>query len=268
MKVSSFISFLKVPELELPLEQFPFASFSTSKMATEGVVPDLPTDKMLGKQAEYIFEQWLKHSQRFQIIAATIQIQGATETLGELDYIVTDTKTSSTLHIELACKFYLLDETLGNSTTLQWIGPNRKDRLRDKLQKMKTRQFPLLYRQETASVLREFQVVVSNVQQHYCLKAFLFVPKAFRHHELPKYFQNCLAGYYISFNQLKAEADEKALYVLPQKKEWLLPPEKMTRWVSFSEAHKQINNSITEKRSPLIYKKRNGTIEKFFVVWW
>ncbi|WP_432413031.1 DUF1853 family protein [Rasiella sp. SM2506] len=268
LKTSPFIYFLKTPELKLPTKEFSFTPFSISEISTEIVPFDFPTEKMLGKQAEFIFESWLEHSQRFQLIAANIQIQGATQTMGELDYIVTDTETNSTLHIELACKFYLLDERLGKTILEQWIGPNKKDRLVDKLEKMKTKQFPLLYREETASSLSKFQLDSSVIQQQYCLKAFLFVPKGFHPHTFPKYFQACLTGFYIHGTELDSEKDENALYTLPQKKEWLLPPEGLRPWISFSEAKKHIKNALAEKRAPLVYKKTDVSIEKFFVVWW
>jgi hypothetical protein len=268
LKTLFIFYFLNAPELKLPADEFPFSSFAASELVSEKFLFDFPTEKIIGKQAETIFESWLKHSKRFQLVAANIQIQGAMETLGELDYIVIDNKTDSTLHIELACKFYLLDETLGKQVLEHWIGPNRKDRLVDKLDKMKTKQFPLLHREETVSVLNEFELDISAVQQQYCLKAFLFIPKGFHQHKLPKHFQECLVGFYIHWAELDAENDKTALYVLPQKKEWLLPPESLTNWVPFSEAKESVKDLIAEKRSPLVYKKVNGCIEKFFVVWW
>lgn len=268
LKAPPIFYFLNAPELKLPRGEFPFTPFVTSEIITEISSFDFPAKKMLGKQAEVIFENWLMHSQRYQLLAANIQIQGATETLGELDYIVTDTETDGFLHIELACKFYLLDETLGQYISEQWIGPNRKDMLVDKLTKMKAKQFPLLHREETALALNEFQLDFSAIKQQYCLKAFLFVPKKFQLQKLPKYFQNCLTGFYIHWAELDSEKDEDALYALPQKKEWLLPPESLTTWLSYSEAKEAIKNSIDEKRSPLVYKKIGGLLAQFFVVWW
>ena len=268
MKIAPFYYFLKAPVLKLPAAQFPFAPFATSESKPSSFELDFPSQLMLGKQAEAIFESWLQHSQRFQILGANIQIQGAQETLGELDYIVQDTESDAILHIELACKFYLLDETLSQHISGQWIGPNRKDRLVDKLTKMKTKQFPLLDCEETALALSKFQVDIAAVQQQYCLKAFLFVPKRFQQDKLPKYFQECLAGFSIHWTELDSEKDETALYALPQKKEWLLPQENLTNWVPFSKAKEAIKISIAEKRSPLVYKKTQGLLEKFFVVWW
>jgi uncharacterized protein len=268
LKTSNFYYFLKAPVLKLPTEQFPFSYFETLTTESFSETTDFPSQLMLGKQAEYIFENYLKQSQRYEICRANIQVQGAQETLGELDYLVTDTKTAATLHIELACKFYLLDENLGTPIMEQWIGPNRKDKLADKLEKIQARQFPLLQREETVSLLADSDLEISKIAQHYCMKAFLFVPKYYGIQKLPKYFQECLTGYYLNISQLAAEKEVTALYALPQKKEWLLPPENLTNWIPFSEVKKHITAAIAEKRSPLVYKKLNGGIEKFFVVWW
>ncbi|RDK84770.1 DUF1853 family protein [Marinirhabdus gelatinilytica] len=258
--------FLKAPLLKLPRAEFPFPFFEISEIKGHSIA--FPSEKMLGKQAEFLFESWLNHSQRYQEIAKNIQIQGATETLGELDYIVRDTETKQTLHIELACKFYLLDETLGKHTTQQWIGPNRKDTLVDKLTKMETKQFPLLHRRETVQTLEHFSINISNIQQQYCIKAFVFVPKGYAVQNLPRHFQDCVVGHYISESEFKTEKDTSARYTLPQKREWLLPPESLDNWMSFQEAKTVISQSISEKRSPLVYKKIGGTLERFFVVWW
>ncbi len=145
---------------------------------------------------------------------------------------------------------------------------NRKDRLADKLEKMKTKQFPLIYEAASASVFEALQLDVSAIKQHYCLKAFLFIPKKFQQHALPKEYRECLAGHYIKWTELDSEKNSTALYALPQKKEWLLPPKSITNWLSYPEAKEAIKNSIAEKRSPLVYKKGVGGIEKFFVVWW
>jgi hypothetical protein len=88
-------------------------------------------------QAEACFEAYLKQSKYFELLAANLQIHGEKETLGELDYIALNLKTDEVVHIELACKFYLYNEARGNTEAQKWIGPNRKDSLYEKLEKVK-----------------------------------------------------------------------------------------------------------------------------------
>lgn len=260
--------FLTAPELILPVDEFAFAHFMASELAIEPFLYEFPTEKMLGKQAEYLFEEFIRASKRYELIASNIQIQGITETIGELDYIVFDTKTNKHLHIELACKFYVLDKSLGPDTLSQCIGPNRKDRLVDKLEKLTTKQFPLLYRSETASFFKDLNLNVQDMEQQLCLKVFLFVPTAMHKEMLPQPYQNCIAGRYIKFDSFDLEATNTALYAFPQKKEWLLPPAYLTDWMTFSEAKEEISIAIRNKRSPLVYIKSKKVIQKLFVLWW
>lgn len=216
-------------------------------------------------QAEACFETYLKESKNFELLAANLQIHGDKETLGELDYIVQNLKTEKIVHIELACKFYLYDENAGASKEEKWIGPNRKDSLFDKLEKVKLKQFPLLHTAETIQKLAELGIAKPSSQE-LCLKAFLFLPKKMAAETLTQPFQNCIVGHYIKPTDL--EEDETALYAIPNKKEWLLPANTLTNWHSFSEIKQLIDEQLKINKSPLIYKKTPHKMEHFFVVWW
>ncbi len=216
-------------------------------------------------QAEACFEAYLKSSKNFELLAANLQIQGKKQTLGELDYIVRNLKTKKVIHIELACKFYLYDENAGALEEQKWIGPNRKDSLFDKLEKVKLKQFPLLHAAETIQKLTELGIAIPSSQE-LCLKAFLFLPKKMSAEKFPKNIKECVVGHYIKPTDL--EEDEKAVYAIPIKKEWLLPIEFITTWHSFSEVKKEIELQLQNKKSPLIYKKTPHKMERFFVVWW
>ncbi len=222
---------------------------------------------MLGKQAECCFEYYLKQSSRYDLMAANLQIQGVDQTLGELDYIVFDQKKKCTLHIELACKFYLYDPSVLNDREANWIGANRKDTLTEKLDKLIDKQFPLLYNDQTKLKLKELDIWVNTIEQQLCLKAFLFIPKGHRKNDFSETIRNCISGYWTSFSEFVSERKE-ALYVVPKKKEWLLPPEKFEKWHVLSEVKATIGASINTKKSLLVYKKTKNKIERLFVVWW
>lgn len=222
---------------------------------------------MIGKQAEFCFEHYLKTSQRYKLLATTIQIQGATETLGELDYLVYDFKSKQTLHIELTCKFYVYDTLHGSTVISNWIGPNKKDTLREKITKLKDKQFPLLYKQETKEELNSLGIKATSIVQKVCFKAFLFIPKRLNKKDFSKEYSTCIIGYWISYSEFIAET-ETSLYALPKKKEWLVAPENSVEWLSFAEAQERIKEQLEQKKSPLVYKKDDTSIERFFVVWW
>jgi len=50
---------------------------------------------MLGRQAEAIFESIIKESKSYKLLAANIQIQSPTKTIGELDYLLEQRKTKT-----------------------------------------------------------------------------------------------------------------------------------------------------------------------------
>ncbi len=244
------------------------SSFESSKdEVLNSLTLDLPDNLMLGKQAEYYFENYLRHSLRYKLLAANIQVQGRHQTIGELDYLVFDRVNQRTLHIELACKFYLYDPKLEDSHIAKWIGPNRKDTLNEKLGKLTAKQFPLLYKEETKSSIQELKIEIETVKQQLCLKAFLFIPKNYSQKSIDANFVDCVVGYWVTFSEFLSE-DKEILYAIPKKKQWLLPAEKIEEWVLFSEAKTIIEENLNAKKAPLVYKKVKGTIVKFFIVWW
>lgn len=245
---------------------YPFENFEfLDEEISEGEFR-FPKNSVLGMQAEACFEAYLKRSKNYKLLIGNLQVHGEKETLGELDYIVQNLKTNKVIHIELACKFYLYDVSAGASEEEKWIGPNRKDRLYDKLEKVKLKQFPLLRKPETIDKLEELEIEIPTTQV-LCLKAFLFLPKKMQSTEFSSNYVACIVGYWIKHQDFNEE-DETASYAIPTKKEWLLPLESIKAWHSFSEVKKEVTRQIQNKKSPLIYKKTLNKTERFFVVWW
>ncbi len=232
-----------------------------------------PKDGVLGKQAEACFEAYLNQSEAFQLLAANLQIHTSPslsnpsekKTLGELDYIVRNLKTENVIHIELACKFYLYENAADISETEKWIGPNRKDSLFDKLEKLRQKQFPLLNRLETLQKLELLGIPKPTLQQ-LCFKGFLFIPKNVNRESFPKNIQDCIVGHYIKSAEFREEA--MAQYAIPSKKAWLLPINATTQWHSISEIKPVIDAQLKLKKSPLLYKKTPQNVERFFITWW
>tara|TARA_B110000211_G_scaffold42925_1_gene44812 strand:- start:109 stop:924 length:816 start_codon:yes stop_codon:yes gene_type:complete len=261
-------NFLKAPDFVISSEEYGFIPFQISPFKTTPKEPfTFPYNIIIGKQAEYCFAYYLKHSKRYNLIASNIQINGAAETIGELDYLVFDSKTKATLHVELACKFYLFDSNSDEPITNNWIGPNRKDRLKKKLDKLKLKQFPLIRRKETQGILKELQIDVNTIKQQLCLKAFLFLRKGTSRHEFSKNYQACIVGYWLPYSEFICE-DETALYAVPKKKEWLLPTEHIQEWFGFSDVKTILKTQIENNQSVLVYKKVGSQTVQFFVVWW
>ena len=65
-----------------------------------------------------------------------VQIIEDKKTIGEIDFIIENITTKQLIHMELAYKFYLFDPTISSETVNNWIGPNRNDSLKEKLEKL------------------------------------------------------------------------------------------------------------------------------------
>lgn len=268
-------SFIKSPQLKISSERYPFNNFSFIKEKIDSSKFILSVNSVLGKQAESIFEYYIKNSENFKLLIANLQIysssslknsQDKKQTIGELDYIVRSLKTNKVIHIELACKFYLYDLSAGFLEEEKWIGPNRNDSLYDKLEKIKSKQFPLINRRETIQAISKSRIEFPT-KQELCLKAFLFIPKGMDKNIFPKNYKKCIVGYWIKSTDFTNE-DSEALFAIPNKKEWIIPYQQIQHWYNFKDIKTKIKKQIDNKRTVLIYKNISNQIEYLFVVWW
>ena len=259
-------SFITAPDLKINSEEYPFECFDFQEEIITGSEFQFPTNSIIGLQAEACFEAYIIHSRRYKLLSSNLQIPGKKETLGELDYIVQNLKTKEIVHIELACKFYLYDKNIITTEESKWIGPNRKDSLYDKLQKIRSKQFPLITANETIEKLESLGINIPT-RQELCLKAYLFVPKEIDINSFSKKYQDCIVGHWMRQSDF-VEEDADFKYAIPNKKEWILPYDYIITWLSFDEIQSEVNKQIQNQKSLLIYKSTSKIIERFFVVWW
>ncbi len=218
----------------------------------------------LGQLAEqFVFNQ-IEDSKGIDLIAENIQIKIDRRTLGELDAIIQ--KDKLLIHLEIVYKFYVYDPSQGASEIERWIGPNRKDSLKEKLAKLKTKQFPLLYHESTVEFMNELEIDVKNLEQQVLFKAQLFTPYtntiAF---ELlnPK----CVQGFYIHKQDLNRF--EANLFYIPTKYDWMLDPNDTVEWQSLVDFRIAADVWLSQQYSPLFWMKTpEGILQKGFLVWW
>ncbi len=123
-----------------------------------------PTPR-LGKYFENLVAYWLASSQQFDLLARNVQIRNATQTLGELDFLVKNRSTGRVSHWEVAVKFYL---RLGAAESLlSWHGPNKRDTLGRKITHLIEQQARRTNHPTTQDLLATKGIVVDDV--------FLFV---------------------------------------------------------------------------------------------
>lgn len=256
--------FLKTPFLWINDAVYNLDQFKiTSKFNKIEVVLD---EKLrLGKYVEQLVSFELSQQNNISVLAENIQIQDGKITLGELDCLLL--RNNEPIHLEIIYKFYLYDAFVGESEIDHFIGPNRKDSLKEKLTKLKEKQLPLLYSNTCKPYLDELDLIVENITQQVYFKAQLFLPFSNKHIELKTLNTNCVAGFYINQNELNQFIDCK--FYIPNKKDWLILPHTNVSWLNFNVFETATQDYFEQKFSALCWIKfNNGELKKLFLVWW
>jgi hypothetical protein len=219
----------------------------------------------LGKLVERFVKNEFEQIPSIKILAENIQIQRDKITVGEIDCIIQ--KQEIPIHIEVVYKFYLYDETVGDTELAHWVGPNKRDSLIKKLTKLKEKQLPLIFRSETTSLIKKLNIEIVNLEQKVLFKAQLFIPFNKRKKNFKLINNECVIGFYIPFNKLLEFKNYK--FYIPTKVNWLQKIQIQSNWKTYQQILPQIKNFIEKETSPLCWVKQpNGEVFKFFIVWW
>ena len=251
------------------LQQFEFPKYSFPEaIDLQKALPGLETNYVLGKRMERFFEFLLNCSTNIKVLKSNIQIQQEKITLGEIDFLAKDIFLDQNHHIELVYKFYVYDPSYENELE-RWIGPNRKDSLLQKIEKLKQRQFPILFNVEAKEHLSLLNLKAEDLTQSVCFKASLFIPKGIQFKQSLQLNENCISGIWLHFEEFTSEEYSGYNYYIPKKQDWSVQPEFSENWFSYSEIKKEILVQHKTKKSPLVWiKKNNFEFERMFVVWW
>lgn len=224
----------------------------------------IPERLRLGKRVEYLALSNLSQQSQVKLIAHNIQIQREHLTLGELDCILKLKKQP--IHLEIVYKFYLYVPEHGKGLGA-WIGPNKKDSLIEKLNRLNNHQLPLLYQPECVDYLKSKQIDINNIAQRVLFKAQLFLPEDSEPISFEGLNEACVAGRYIHYVLFNKFKDCK--FFIPHKYDWLVIPHSNMDWVIYEKAIFNIKEFIDREFSPLVWiKHSNGVIQKYFIIWW
>ncbi len=249
------------------LEQFDFKKLSISSSMPKRVEIAIRENEVLGKRIESFFEYCITASQRYKIIAKNLQVFKDRITIGELDFIILDLRKKEVLHIELIYKFYVYDPDT-ESELNRWIGPNRKDSLLEKIDKLKNKQLPLLFKSETRPILENLKIE-QNIKQQVCFLGNLFVPLSYLNKSLPLLNNKCIVGYWINFEEFISQVYGSHQFHIPTKQEWIIKPQDCNIWLPFDNIYDEVQLHYKQKKSPLLWMKRGeNSYDRFFVVWW
>ncbi len=228
----------------------------------------VPDNLSLGRRIERFFEFYMNQSKNYDLIKSNIQIIKDKETLGELDFLLYDKRAKKYLHIEQIYKFYLYNPSLPNEID-RYIGPNQNDTLAKKLTKLKNKQLPLLFKDETKKYLNGINT--NTIEQKVCFKGNIYVPMSFQNKNIPIINNSCIKGFYINYEEfLKQKHFKEYEYFLPKRNDWIIDSNTNDIWKTFDEIVGGIGLLLNHRKSPLVWlkeKKENKT-QSFFITWW
>ena len=260
-----YLGFLatEMPTLTKSFSKEPFKiSFGNLRAAPSNV----PSRIVLGKRAEHFLKQALSQSEEYDLLASGIQLISEGVTQGELDFLIYSPLDNEYYHVEMAYKLYLFDESasyeLGN-----WVGPNRRDSLKLKLEKLQNSQFPKLYAPVAKMYLEELSIDPDVVVQKLYMPMQLFTP--YRSGMELSEMNTAPEGEWLSSDHFLKENWDGYLFFVPEKQDWFVNPNHGEIWFELDEVLPEIAEKLAIMRSPMVWVKMpSGLSKKLFITFW
>lgn len=219
---------------------------------------------------EYLMEAALQEDPNYGIIAKNLQIIPGKITLGELDFLIRDIQLKEIIHLEMAYKFYLFDERISDDWSKCWVGTDRGDSLYLKLEKLRFKQLPLLWRAETQLYLDDLKIDRAQLRQCISLKGQLFLPQD--KDLLPDQELNpaALAGNWMRKSDFLNWEDRDCLFYIPKKYRWIesLREEQVT-WFSYEQTLEDLDDFLQQHYASMLWlKPKTGQLKRLMIVNW
>ncbi len=248
--------------------QFGLQQFKMPEVdAVTDISIQIPARLRLGHQMEYVFKHLIDLSNKFEVRHNNINVEEGKLRIGELDFILKEKNSNKHLHVELAYKFYIINPEI-SQPIYRLMGPNKRDMFYTKLDKLKEKQFPLLFHNSLQQYWQPDGIEPSEVLQQCCFKAQLFQPYGQKVSIRPLN-TDCITGSWIRFDDFKTSEFQSYEYYIPYKIQWVIAPNENVEWMSHYEILLEVNLRLLKENAPMLWvKPPSGEIKKLFVVWW
>lgn len=229
---------------------------------------EIPSNLRLGHQMEFVFKHLIHNSGHYQIVGSNLLVEEGKTRIGELDFILKNTSTKKFVHVELAYKFYIINPEI-SEPIFRLMGPNKRDMFYTKLEKLKEKQFPLLYHHSLSKFWKVFDCRPIDVPQQCCFKAQLFLPYGKKNVGIRPLNKQCIAGNWIRFDDFNSKDFHNARFYIPKKIEWVIAARENVDWMSHYETLMEVNLRMVSQNAPMLWVNwPNHALQKLFVVWW
>ncbi len=227
---------------------------------------NMPSRIVLGKRAEHFLQQALSQSKEYDLLASGIQLISDGITQGELDFLIYSHLDDKCYHVEMAYKLYLFDESASHESG-NWVGPNRRDSLKLKLEKLQNSQFPKFYSPVAKKYLEELSIDSDAVVQKLYMPMQLFIP--YRSGMELSEMHTAPDGEWLSIGHFLKESWDRYLFFVPEKQDWFVNPKHGEIWLELDEVLPQIFEKLAIMRSPMVWMKMpSGFSKKLFITFW
>ena len=181
---------------------------------------------LLGIYFESLLAFWIAHLSDSELLARNLVVGEPGLQIGEFDLLFKDKGRDQIIHWEAAVKFYL---RYGESD-YQWLGPNPRDSLQQKLNKVFNRQLRLSEHAQAQQVLQAELGRAQVISQAF-IKGYLFYPYATGWQTSnaisPGVSSQHLRGWWCRHDEmvvrLRQQMDNTRRWLLPPRLEWLAP---------------------------------------------
>lgn len=112
----------------------------------------------LGIYFEQLIHFWLNIHPDYEVIHNNLILSADKLTLGEMDFVIKDA-TGRVIHLEVAVKFFL---QINNQQQSHWLGPNLKDRLDLKVNKLLSQQIELSNKALAKTELQKLDIAIDE----------------------------------------------------------------------------------------------------------
>lgn len=187
--------------------------FRSQTVETEQLPQEPPEHFRLGIHFEKLYQHWLQHHPEFELLAANLQVQGETRTLGEFDLLAKSNNVAE--HWELAVKFYINFQNSENPS--MWFGPDPNDTLAGKIERLENHQLGLSNTNEARALLNHRGIKLDRTRG--VVKGRLYHPWQKKVSPPDIVNPEHLSGWWLAEEDLKELRGYSAAYL--SKKYWL-----------------------------------------------
>lgn len=175
---------------------------------------------LLGKRFEALVAFWLHDQQELQLLHHGVQLRTGDKTVGEADFILFNKETEENWHLEVACKYYFSPQ--GKRGWADWIGPNGRDSLAEKMAKFE-RQLHVFDSKEGRAFLNEHQL---HIHRHVAmLKGYFFHHYTLlgRQRDALQAHPHYCGGWFAWENELNVFTTQPFQWLVLPKSRWISP---------------------------------------------